>query len=59
MDKRSRPSTLLFVGVVNQAAQFADIYKHLGHNSATVTAQGARRREGMKAFKELSSSLKT
>lgn len=57
VDKRSRSSTLLFVGAVNQASQLAQIYQDLRDQPATLPAHDLRWREGMKLFKELPSCL--
>lgn len=59
VDKRSRPSTLFFVGAINQAPQFTQVYQYLRHQPATLPANGLRRRKGMKAFKELTGRLET
>jgi len=59
VDKRSRPSTLLFVGAVDQAPQLTQIYQDLRHQTATAPVQCARWREGMETFKELPSHVET
>ena len=56
VDKRSRPSTLLFVGAVNQSPQFAQIYQYLRHqlcDSAGAGCAMARRNENVQRAVEL------